>query len=129
MFPAPPEAVTTVFTEMPAKFRRSGRSDWADHNKHGASLHSFLEGPCFVDEGAVVKAGAKIGPYSVIGHACHIEEHAVVHRSILWPNTRVSQDATVERSILGRHCHIGRNAAVDDGVFGDRTVFTDFSRT
>jgi gluconolactonase len=47
VFPAPPEAVTTVFTEMPAKFRRSGRSDWADHNKHGASLHSFLEGPCF----------------------------------------------------------------------------------
>src|SRR5215212_6994652 len=34
-----------------------------------------LEGPCFVDEGTVVKAGARIGPYSVIGRQCHIEEH------------------------------------------------------
>src|SRR5437899_12705148 len=68
-----------------------------------------VEGPCFIDEGAVVKAGARIGPYTVIGRQVHIEEHAVIERSILWANSRVSQDATVRRSILGRHCHIGRN--------------------
>lgn len=47
MFAAPPERSTTVFTELPARFRRSDRSAWGDHNKHGARLHSFLEGPCF----------------------------------------------------------------------------------
>lgn len=51
MFAAPPDHPTRVFTEMPGKFRRSGRSAWAEHNKHGASLHSFLEGPCFDREG------------------------------------------------------------------------------
>jgi|MudIll2142460700_1097286.scaffolds.fasta_scaffold82303_2 gluconolactonase len=51
MFPAPPEVLTSVFTELPAKFRRTGRSGWGDHNKHGASLHSFLEGPCFDTHG------------------------------------------------------------------------------
>jgi NDP-sugar pyrophosphorylase family protein len=88
-----------------------------------------IEGPCFVDEGTVVKAGARLGAYSVVGKQCHIEERAVVERSIVWANTRVSQDATVRRSILGRQCHVGRNATIDDGVvLGDKSVVTDFSR-
>ena len=33
---------------------------------------AVVEGPCFVDEGVVVKAGARIGPYSVIGRQCHV---------------------------------------------------------
>ena len=88
-----------------------------------------VESPCFVDEGAVVKAGARIGPYSVVGRQCHIEEHASVERAIVWANTRISQEASVRRSILGRHCHIGRNATIEDGVvLGDKSVVTDHSR-
>jgi NDP-sugar pyrophosphorylase family protein len=98
---------------------------------HGARIEEgvAVEGPCFVDDGAVVKAGARIGPYSVVGRQCHIEEHAVIERSILWANSRISQDATVRRSILGRHCHIGRSATIEDGVvLGDKSVVTDHSR-
>ena len=88
-----------------------------------------IEGPCFIDEGAVVKTGAHIGPYSVIGRQCHVEEHAVVDRAIVWPNTRISQEAVVRGSIIGRHCHIGRSASVEDGaVLGDKSVVTDCSR-
>jgi NDP-sugar pyrophosphorylase family protein len=90
---------------------------------------SILEGPCFIDEGAVVKAGARIGPYSVIGKQCHIEEHATVEHSIIWANSRISQEAMVRRSIVARQCHIGRSALVDDGVvLGDKSVVTDYSR-
>src|SRR5205807_1087875 len=35
-----------------------------------------IEGPCFVDRGVVIKKGARIGKYSVIGHHCHIDEDA-----------------------------------------------------
>lgn len=91
---------------------------------------AVIEGPCFVDEGTVIKNGARIGPYAVIGRQCHIEEHAVVERAILWANTRVGQEAVVKRAILGRHCHVGRNAAVEnDAVLGDKSVLTDYSRT
>ncbi len=89
---------------------------------------AVLEGPCFVDEGSVVKSGARIGAYSVIGRQCHIEERAVVERSIVWANTRISQEAVVRGAILGRHCHIGRNATVDAAVLGDKSVVTDYSR-
>ncbi len=88
-----------------------------------------IEGPCFVDAETVIKAGARIGPYSVIGRHCHIEEQATIERSILWANTRVGQDASVRGAILGRHSHIGRSASLDEGiVLGDKSVVTDFSR-
>ena len=88
-----------------------------------------IEGPCFVDAGSIVKTGARLGPYSVVGRNCHIEEHAVLERAIVWANGRVSQEAIVRGSILGRHAHIGRSAIVEDGVvLGDKSVITDFSR-
>jgi NDP-sugar pyrophosphorylase family protein len=88
-----------------------------------------IEGPCYVDEGAVVKTGARIGPYAVVGRQCHIEEHAAIDHAILWANTRVGQEAVVRRSIVGRQCHIGRSAIVEDGiVLGDKSVLTDYSR-
>jgi NDP-sugar pyrophosphorylase family protein len=88
-----------------------------------------LEGPCFVDEATTIKAGARIGPYAVIGRHCHIEEHAIVDQAIVWANCRISQDAIVRRSILGRHCHVGRNATAGEGVLlGDKSVLTDYSR-
>src|SRR5262252_4849270 len=90
---------------------------------------AVIEGPCFVDADVVVKAGARIGPYSVIGRHCHIEEHASVERSIVWADTRVSQEAIVRDSVLGRSCHVGRSALVEHGtVLGDKSVVTDFSR-
>jgi mannose-1-phosphate guanylyltransferase len=88
-----------------------------------------IDGPCFVDEGTVVKAGARIGAYSVIGRKCHIEENATIEQAIVWANTRISQEALVRRSIVGRHCHVGRNAAIENGVvLGDKSVLTDYSR-
>jgi len=88
-----------------------------------------IEGPCFIDEGALVKAGATVGPYSVIGRQTQIEEGAVVAGAVVWPNCRVSRDATVRDAILGRHCHVGRNVTVGPGaVLGDKTTLTDFTR-
>lgn len=88
-----------------------------------------LQGPCFIESGTVVRAGAQIGPYSVIGRQCHVEEHAIITESILWSSTRVSREAHIRHALLGRHCHIGRNAVVDGGVvLGDKSTVTEYSR-
>jgi NDP-sugar pyrophosphorylase family protein len=88
-----------------------------------------LDPASFVDSGAHVKAGATIGPYSVVGRNVVIEEEAEVIGSIIWANTRVGQHAVVENAILGRNCHIGRNCMVRrDAVLGDKTMLTDYSR-
>lgn len=88
-----------------------------------------MQGPCFIDEGALVKAGAHIGRNSVIGRQTHVEEDARVDGTIVWSNSRIGREAVVEDAILGRHCHIGRNARVTPGtVLGDKSSLTDFTR-
>jgi NDP-sugar pyrophosphorylase family protein len=90
---------------------------------------AIIEGPCFIEEGVTVKAGARIGPYSVLGRNCYVEEQAHIEESIVWASTRISQEAVVRRSILGRNCHIGRNAVIDNGVvLGDKSVVTEYSK-
>ena len=87
-----------------------------------------IEGPCFIDEGAVIKSGARIGAYSVIGKHCHIEEKAEISGSILWPNTWVGAEATLTGCVLGRHCHAGRAVTISAGaVLGDKSVLTDYT--
>ena len=91
----------------------------------GAEVH----GPCFIDDGVVVKNGAKVLPYSVIGRQTHVEEGAHVDGSIVWPNGWIGPDASLRGAILGRNCHVGRSAVVESpAVLGDKTVITDYSR-
>jgi hypothetical protein len=90
---------------------------------------AVVEGPCFLDEGVVVRAGARVGPYSVVGRQTVIEEDAQIEAAIVWPNGRIGREATVRDVILGRNCHVGRNVAVAPGaVLGDKTTLTDYSR-
>jgi NDP-sugar pyrophosphorylase family protein len=111
-----------------APFANGGSSTWISPDAR-VEDDAVLECPCFVDAGAVVRSGAHLGPYTVIGRNCWIEEHASIERTIVWPNTRVSQEAVVRGSILGRHCHVGRSALVEGGtVLGDKSVITDYSR-
>jgi mannose-1-phosphate guanylyltransferase len=112
-----------------APFRDLGDSrQWVADDarvEHGATL----DGPCFIDEGVLVKAGARIGPYSVLGRQCQIEEDARVNGAIIWQNGRIGRDAVVERAVLGRNCHIGRSVAVGAGaVLGDKSSLTDYTR-
>jgi mannose-1-phosphate guanylyltransferase len=88
-----------------------------------------VEGPCFIDDGVLIKAGARVGPYSVLGRQTQVDEEAVVEGAIIWPNCRVGRDASVREAILGRNCHLGRNVSVDGGaVLGDKTTLTDYTR-
>ncbi len=90
---------------------------------------AVLQGPCFVADGAVIKPGARLAPYSVVGRQCHIEEDAVIDGGILWANCWLGREAHVGAAILGRHCHVGRNASVPGGtVLGDKSVLTDYTR-
>jgi NDP-sugar pyrophosphorylase family protein len=90
---------------------------------------AVIQSPCFVDEGVLVKAGARIGPYTVIGRQTQIEENAVIEGAIVWPNCRISREAEVRNAILGRNCHVGRNVTLDHhAVLGDRTTLTDYTK-
>lgn len=103
------------------------------HVHHGEDVRiedgASVEGPAFLDDGTVVRAGARVGAYSVLGRSCVVEADARVEGSILWANSRLGAESSITGSIAGRHVHVGRGAAVRDGaVLGDKTSVTDFSR-
>ena len=87
-----------------------------------------LEGPLFIDEGCSIKAGARIGPYTVLGRGCQVEEDANLAGAICWADSRIGREAQVTDAILGRSCHIGRNAVLQRGVLGDKTSLAEYSR-
>ena len=89
----------------------------------------IVEGPCFIDEGAVVRPAPASSPYSVIGRECHIEESAVVRGSIVWAGTGSAARRSSIDAIVGRNAHVGRNATVSPGrILGDKSVLTDFTQ-
>ena len=94
-----------------------------------ATLHdgARVEPPVFVDEGCVVKAGARLGPYTVLGRDCQIDEDANVSGAIIWPGTRIGREAEIGNAIIGRGGRIGRHAIVQRGVLGDDTDLAEYS--
>ena len=85
--------------------------------------------PVFIDEGVLVKAGARLGPYAVLGRQTQVEEEATIERAIVWPNCRIGSQSSIADAVLGRQCHIGRNVSLNSGaVLGDKTTLTDFTK-
>src|SRR5690348_17042132 len=130
-----PEKYTQVHRDImdgryaAAPFRDLGRGQRWISPEARIEDGAVVEGPCFIDDGALVKAGAKIAPYSVIGRQTQIEEHVSIDGAIIWPNCRVSEHAVVGNTIIGRNCHIGRHATLAAGaVLGDKTTLTDYTR-
>jgi NDP-sugar pyrophosphorylase family protein len=87
-----------------------------------------IEGPCFIDRGAVIGSGAHIGPYSVVGHDCDVGERTALDAAILWPETRVGADSRLGPIVAGRACQIGANVQMRGGVLGDGSIVTDYTR-
>jgi gluconolactonase len=50
-FEAPKVIEARVLTRLPDAFRKKRRTEWADANKPGFEVDSFLEGPSFDREG------------------------------------------------------------------------------
>jgi mannose-1-phosphate guanylyltransferase len=87
-----------------------------------------LSAPLFIDAGCVVKSGASIGPYTVLGQGSVIDQGSSVAGSILWARTHVGSGATLTDTIVGHDCRIGSHATMHGGIFGDRSTIADYSR-
>ncbi|WP_026486728.1 sugar phosphate nucleotidyltransferase [Caldanaerobius polysaccharolyticus] len=80
----------------------------------GAEVHPQAEiiGPVYIGENAVVKSGARVGPYTVIGNNSIVSENSKVIGSILWDNVIVSEGAEVVSSVVVSDCCIDSNSRI-----------------
>jgi gluconolactonase len=51
LYPTPTPVETTIFASVPEQFRKKKKTIWAETNRGGEALDSFLEGPSFDREG------------------------------------------------------------------------------
>jgi NDP-sugar pyrophosphorylase family protein len=88
-----------------------------------------VDGPCFIDEGVVVEAGAHVRPLSVVGRDCHVGAGAIVDGAILWPGCRIGSDSSLTGALVGRACVLGSHVTLGpSAILGDGTVLTDYTR-
>ena len=61
-FSPPSRVETEVFTRLPDRFRKPRRTAWADTNRGGREIDSFLEGPSFDRQGRLYVTDIRRGP-------------------------------------------------------------------
>lgn len=84
---------------------------------------AVLVPPVCIGRNCKVKAGARIGPYAVIGDNSFIEEDANVDRSVLWDSVYLGPKVGVHSAIIGTRATIKRDSIIsDDAVIGDRCL-------
>lgn len=90
---APTVIETRVLTRMPDALRKPVRSQWADANKGGAPIDSFLEGPCFDRAGNLYVVDI---PHGRILRITPALEWSVIAEYEGWPNgMKVHRDGSL----------------------------------
>lgn len=93
-FQSAPTIIAETFSSMPAEFRRTGEhSAWADANKGGAAIDSFLEGPSFDRAGNLLVVDV---PFGRIFRISPEGEWSLLSEYDGWPNgLRIMSDGRI----------------------------------
>ncbi|HKL77457.1 MAG TPA: sugar phosphate nucleotidyltransferase [Gammaproteobacteria bacterium] len=86
------------------------------HIEEGCSL----QGPAWIGRDAILRSGAVVGPYAVIGRHSEVDAGARVRRSILLDSSYVGEHAEVRGSFCGNRVLLEQEVEVEQGaVIGD----------
>jgi gluconolactonase len=90
----PPEIIKAApFTRLPERFRALDRTEWADANRGGAPVDSFLEGPSFGRDGTLYVVDIPFGRVFAISPA---GDWRLLARYDGWPNgLKLHQDGRI----------------------------------
>jgi mannose-1-phosphate guanylyltransferase len=84
---------------------------------------SALIPPVYVGRDVRLAPGALVGPYTVIGDGCSVDDGATVKDSILWDGVAIGRGAVVDWSIIASGARIGEGAVLKSGsVIGHDAV-------
>jgi mannose-1-phosphate guanylyltransferase/phosphomannomutase len=75
-----------------------------------------IEGPAFIGNFCQIDAGARIGPYTVLGPNVVVKEGATVVRSMVDSGSYVGRSARLEGTILGKGVDVRTHAVLNAGV-------------
>lgn len=80
-----------------------------------------LSAPVFVGAGTQVEAGARVGPYAVLGRYNRVGTDANLEQAVLWNRNDIALSAQLAGSTLTNEVLIGEGARVEEGtVLGEK---------
>ncbi len=82
------------------------------HIEEGVSL----QGPAFIGRDAILRNGATIGPYAVIGRHSEVAAGARVRRSIVLNSSYIGEHTEVRGSFCGNRTLLEREVEIEHGV-------------
>jgi gluconolactonase len=92
-FAPPPMVDTTIFTRLPDRFRKPGKTAWSNANRSGREVDSFLEGPSFDRDGRLYVTDIPFGRVFRISQDGEWEQVAEYDG---WPNgLKIHQDGRI----------------------------------
>ncbi len=88
---------------------------WLDE---GSDIHpsADLSGPIVIGSHVRIRAGAKIGPHTVVGNNVFISENAEVISTIVDDNTFIGAHAKLNSCVVGKNCDIRQGAHLEPEV-------------
>jgi len=82
-----------------------------------------LVAPVHIGRNTKVKRGAKIGPFTVLGENCLVEQGAVIERSVVWESAYIGVDSTIRSATICARTTLKRDVVVEEeAVVGDRCL-------
>jgi mannose-1-phosphate guanylyltransferase/phosphomannomutase len=104
---------------LPSKGKEVKPGIWVGNNvkiENGA----LLEAPLSIDDDAVIRKGAKILPYSVIGKNNVISSNSSLKKSILWHDVYLDDNCELRGATIANSTHLQKSASVyEHAVIGD----------
>jgi mannose-1-phosphate guanylyltransferase/phosphomannomutase len=75
-----------------------------------------IQGPCYIGDDVVIKAGTNIKPYSVISNNVKIEEHSLIEKSIIWEGTKIGKNVKLTNTIVGGNIMVANQITLFDSI-------------
>lgn len=79
--------------------------------------------PVCIGRSVRIRKGARIGPHTVLGESCSVEENATVERSVIWDNTFIGAQVGIHNATVCSRVIIKKDTIIrEESVIGDRCL-------
>ena len=75
-----------------------------------------VEGPAVIADNCRIEAGARLGPYSVLGANVRVRSDADLERVVIHENTYIAEGVALRGAVVGRSCDLRKGVKADEGV-------------
>lgn len=93
------------------------------------SKTSVIDGPCIIEDGAVIDDFCKIKGPTYIGKDCLIGMNSLIRGSMVGKETRIGFNCEIAKSFLAGHDRISHLNLIMDTIIGDNVWFGGYSGT